>query len=322
MPPEPSGLDAPWGVAAYRIVWAPMPGIESAAQGIAHAFAFLFGAVVGSFLNVVVARLPAGESIVHAALALPALPDAHRLVRQRPGPLLAPPAGALPAVPGRPSPSATRSSSSLGRRGRAGRGLPPRALARRARRVRRSRPRSSRSPSSTSTPGSCPTSSPCRCWSPGSALSALGLTSAPSFLGVARRGGGGLALLRRACPSLGEKVLRKEALGLRRRVAARGDRRLGRAWRPAAGGAARLAAGHGGRARTHRDGARAARAGEAAEPPPDGPPPAIPTRTRTGSRPRNAVPFGPFLAAGALEWLWLQGWLASWSRPSRSSGEP
>ena len=25
--------------------------------------------------------------------------------------------------------------------------------------------------------------------------------------------------------------------------------------------------------------------------------------------PRNAVPFGPFLAAGALEWLWLQGWL-------------
>jgi leader peptidase (prepilin peptidase) / N-methyltransferase len=26
--------------------------------------------------------------------------------------------------------------------------------------------------------------------------------------------------------------------------------------------------------------------------------------------PRNAVPFGPFLAAGALEWLWLQGWLA------------
>jgi len=27
--------------------------------------------------------------------------------------------------------------------------------------------------------------------------------------------------------------------------------------------------------------------------------------------PRNAVPFGPFLAAAALEWLWLQGWLAS-----------
>jgi leader peptidase (prepilin peptidase)/N-methyltransferase len=25
--------------------------------------------------------------------------------------------------------------------------------------------------------------------------------------------------------------------------------------------------------------------------------------------PRNAVPFGPFLALGALEWLWLQGWL-------------
>jgi leader peptidase (prepilin peptidase)/N-methyltransferase len=26
--------------------------------------------------------------------------------------------------------------------------------------------------------------------------------------------------------------------------------------------------------------------------------------------PRNAVPFGPFLAVGALEWLWLQGWIA------------
>ncbi len=27
--------------------------------------------------------------------------------------------------------------------------------------------------------------------------------------------------------------------------------------------------------------------------------------------PRHAVPFGPFLAAGALEWLWLQAWLAA-----------
>jgi leader peptidase (prepilin peptidase)/N-methyltransferase len=26
--------------------------------------------------------------------------------------------------------------------------------------------------------------------------------------------------------------------------------------------------------------------------------------------PRHAVPFGPFLAAGALEWLWLQDWLS------------
>jgi leader peptidase (prepilin peptidase)/N-methyltransferase len=25
--------------------------------------------------------------------------------------------------------------------------------------------------------------------------------------------------------------------------------------------------------------------------------------------PRNAVPFGPFLAAGAMEWIWLQGWI-------------
>ena len=27
--------------------------------------------------------------------------------------------------------------------------------------------------------------------------------------------------------------------------------------------------------------------------------------------PRHAVPFGPFLAGGALEWLWLQAWLAA-----------
>lgn len=27
--------------------------------------------------------------------------------------------------------------------------------------------------------------------------------------------------------------------------------------------------------------------------------------------PRYAVPFGPFLAAGALEWLWLQGWITN-----------
>jgi leader peptidase (prepilin peptidase)/N-methyltransferase len=25
--------------------------------------------------------------------------------------------------------------------------------------------------------------------------------------------------------------------------------------------------------------------------------------------PRHAVPFGPFLAAGALEWIWMQGWI-------------
>ncbi len=26
--------------------------------------------------------------------------------------------------------------------------------------------------------------------------------------------------------------------------------------------------------------------------------------------PRHAVPFGPFLVAGALEWLYLGGWIA------------
>ena len=28
--------------------------------------------------------------------------------------------------------------------------------------------------------------------------------------------------------------------------------------------------------------------------------------------PKNAVPFGPFLVAGALEWLWLGDLIASW----------
>ena len=41
-------------------------------------FALALGLVVGSFLNVVIHRLPRDESIVHAALALPALQDAHR----------------------------------------------------------------------------------------------------------------------------------------------------------------------------------------------------------------------------------------------------
>jgi leader peptidase (prepilin peptidase)/N-methyltransferase len=38
----------------------------------------------------------------------------------------------------------------------------------------------------------------------------------------------------------------------------------------------------------------------------EGPPPGI---DDDWVPPRNAVPFGPFLAAGALEWLWLQGWI-------------
>ena len=62
------------------------------------------GAVVGSFLNVVIARVPAGESIVHPRSRCPSLPHAHRLVRQRPGALLAPAPRALPGLPDRASP--------------------------------------------------------------------------------------------------------------------------------------------------------------------------------------------------------------------------
>jgi leader peptidase (prepilin peptidase)/N-methyltransferase len=42
-------------------------------------------------------------------------------------------------------------------------------------------------------------------------------------------------------------------------------------------------------------------------PAPEGSPPA---EEEAWTPPRNAVPFGPFLALGALEWLYLQGWLA------------
>ena len=35
---------------------------------------FVFGALVGSFLNVCIHRIPSGESIVVPGLALPALP--------------------------------------------------------------------------------------------------------------------------------------------------------------------------------------------------------------------------------------------------------
>jgi leader peptidase (prepilin peptidase)/N-methyltransferase len=59
------------------------------------------------------------------------------------------------------------------------------------------------------------------------------------------------------------------------------------------------------------DPAGTAPATPAAEPAPDdGVPPAPADPDADWIPPRNAVPFGPFLAAGALEWLWLQGWLS------------
>ena len=146
----------------------------------------------------------------------------------------------------------------------------------------------------------------------GLALSALHLTAAPSFLSAA--GGAAVGWLAFATVSVvGEKVLKKEALGF-------GDVWLlggiG-AWLGLAGllpvillasiqgsvvGLALIAIGR-------------------SQPGPSGPPVPVeppqppaealaPDPDADWVPPRNAVPFGPFLAAGALEWLWLQGWLA------------
>jgi leader peptidase (prepilin peptidase)/N-methyltransferase len=137
----------------------------------------------------------------------------------------------------------------------------------------------------------------------GLGLSAVALTAAPSFLSSA--GGAGAGWLSFAAVSvLGEKVLKKEALGF-------GDVWLlggiG-AWlglgallpvvllasiQGSVVGLALLFLGRG-------------------QPGPVESPAPTPADDADADwvPPRNAVPFGPFLAAGALEWLWLQGWLA------------
>ena len=45
----------------------------------------LLGLLVGSFLNVVIYRLPRGESLVQAGVALPGVRRARQAVRQHPG---------------------------------------------------------------------------------------------------------------------------------------------------------------------------------------------------------------------------------------------
>jgi leader peptidase (prepilin peptidase)/N-methyltransferase len=141
----------------------------------------------------------------------------------------------------------------------------------------------------------------------GVGISALGLTAAPSLpASLAGAAAGWLSFA--AVSVIGEKVLKKEALGF-------GDVWLlggiG-AWVGVAGllpvvllaslqgtvvGLALLVTGRG------QPGPAPSSA------------PAVPTAAEVSDAdwvpPRNAVPFGPFLAAGALEWLWLQEWLAS-----------
>jgi len=145
----------------------------------------------------------------------------------------------------------------------------------------------------------------------GLALSALSLTAAPSLLSSA--GGAAAGWLAFAAVSvIGEKVMKKEALGF-------GDvwllGGLG-AWLGLGGllpvvllasiqgtvvGLALIVMGRG------QPGPAEPALAKAAE---DAAPPAL-DPDADWVPPRNAVPFGPFLAAGALEWLWLQGWLAT-----------
>ena len=79
-------------------------------MALAIAFAAVGGLLVGSFLNVVAYRLPRGESLVHPALALPALRHAAARDRQHPGRLVAGRCAAAAAPAARRSPPATRSS--------------------------------------------------------------------------------------------------------------------------------------------------------------------------------------------------------------------
>jgi leader peptidase (prepilin peptidase)/N-methyltransferase len=137
----------------------------------------------------------------------------------------------------------------------------------------------------------------------GLGLSAVALTAAPSFLSSV--GGAAAGWLSFAAISvLGEKVLKKEALG------------FGDVWLLGGIGAwlglgallpvVLLASIQGsvvGIALLFLGRGQAGPAESPAPTPADG-------SDADWVPPRNAVPFGPFLAAGALEWLWLQGWLA------------
>ena len=290
-----------------------MSGIESAAQGLGHAVAFLFGAIVGSFLNVVVARVPAGESIVHPRSRCPAcrtpiawydnvpvlswllLRGRCRICRvaisfRYPLVELLGGAAALVAV--------------------SRHGLSPAALA-------------EFGFAATLLALSfidldtwlLPHVMTVPLLLAGVGLSALALTAAPTFL--SSLGGAAAGWLSFAAVSLvGEKVLKKEALGF-------GDVWLlggiG-AWVGLGGllpvvllasvqgtviGLALIVMGRGQPGPVPAPEPSATEPGVAPAPevaPPDPDADWVP--------PRNAVPFGPFLAAGALEWLWLQGWLA------------
>ena len=102
-----SGPDRRWSPAIARpaaVVSPPMTGLLVAGCG-------LFGLLIGSFLNVVIWRVPRRESIVRPPSHCPQLRRRDRALRQHPGALVARPARPLPALRRRGSRSATRWSS-------------------------------------------------------------------------------------------------------------------------------------------------------------------------------------------------------------------
>jgi leader peptidase (prepilin peptidase)/N-methyltransferase len=284
--------------------------LPGALRWAAAAWAFAAGAAVGSFLNVVVARVPAGESVVHPRSRCPAcrapiawydnLPvlswallrgrcrSCHVRISFR-YPLLELLGGAAALV-------------AVQRHGLSAAALAEFAFASALLALSFIDLDTWLLPHAITVP----------LLLAGLVLSALSLTAAPSLAWSAA--GAATGWLSFAAISLvGEKLLRKEALGF-------GDVWLlggiG-AWLGVAGllpvvllastqgavvGIGLILAGRGQPGPAHRPPPPAGSAVEegvdAVEPEVDWVPP------------RHAVPFGPFLAAGALEWLWLQGWLA------------
>ncbi|MEI7704441.1 MAG: prepilin peptidase [Deltaproteobacteria bacterium] len=273
--------------------------------GLIAAYAFLLGTVVGSFLNVVIARVPAGESIVHPRSRCPGcrfpiawydnvpvlswllLRGRCRSCRTRISfryPLVELLGGAAALV------AVLRHGPSLA-------ALAEFALAATLLALSFIDLDTWLLPHALTIP----------LLAAGLLLSWAGLTAAPSLIGSAL--GAGIGWLTFALIAfIGERVLRKEALGF-------GDVWLLSAIGAWTGAAALLPVILLASLQGTVVGLALILLGRAQPGPTDAPvepvapsaPPADPDADWVP--PRNAVPFGPFLAIGALEWLWLQGFL-------------
>ena len=286
-----------------------MPGIESAVTGLGQAVAFLFGAIVGSFLNVVVARVPAGESIVHPRSRCPACRTpiawydnvpvlSWMLLRGRCRACRAGISFRYPLVELLGGSAALiavlRHGLSLAALAEFGFAAMLLALS-----------------FIDLDTWLLPHVMTVPLLVAGVGLSALGLTAAPSFLAsLAGAAAGWLSFA--AVSVIGEKVLKKEALGF-------GDVWLlgGIGGWVGVGGLLPVVLLASVQGTVIGLGLIVAGRGQPGPVPGSGPGPAAveqegaaPVADADWVPPRNAVPFGPFLAAGALEWLWLQGWLA------------